>query len=466
MTTLPPTARLRRRKQRVPDLVGLLEPDATLVLKHRGFYDTRLIGTPDEGNPRVDVRYTKHSAPFETVVGQEPGKGQIIDSDAAITLTVSMESLSDFLPALFRRKDTAGENFINEFLWIFQHIFRSIETKIGQLYSYFDVFETPSEFLPWLASWVAFALDGNWSESDRRLFLKKAVELYKIRGTVRGLSQFITMYTGVEPNIIENDWPLDGFQIGVASTIGIDSAILPRISRAHCFIVEVPLDSDDLEDDEIIKIHQIISHEKPAHTTYYLRFTGEQERMTTWTGPVIGAYRVGSTAEVGRAEPEVEEETEVKEDVVKTRRRRRRAKDAASEETAKSSGRRRRRAKTEEEEDEEKSKLSAKDRLRARAKARAKAKRKAEGSAEEAEKPKTVKKEAKKAKPVGKRAEKKMSARDRLRARLKAKTEKLETASADAPKEQKKDDKKMTARERLRARAKAKAKAKKDKTGE
>jgi len=284
----------RRKKQKVPDLVGLQLRDARLVLSHRGFYDPNLLGTPREGEAQVEVRYTKDFAPYGTVVAQHPSKGQIIDSDEAIQLTVSMESLLDYLPGVYKRRDAVGGNFIQEFLWIFQHVFHSIESKIDRIHDYFDVFETPEEFLPWLAGWVAFSLDGDWSESQRRLFLKRAVELYRIRGTVRGLKTFIEMYTGVTPEILENKWPLDGFQIGVASTIGPDSAILPPINRAHCFMVEVPLDADEVDDDQIIKIHQIITSQKPAHTTYYLRFTGRKQKQTRWAGPVIGQYRVTS----------------------------------------------------------------------------------------------------------------------------------------------------------------------------
>jgi len=305
MATVSRSKTRRRRKQKVPHLTGLHVRDAQLVLRHRGFYDPALEETPDEG-PRVDIRYVKNFAPYGTVVAQQPSKGQIVDSDSVVHLTVSMESLLDYLPAIYRRNDVDGTNFIRDFLWIFQDIFHSIESKIDRMSTYFDVFESPEEFLPWLASWVAFALDGEWEEAERRLFLKKAVELYRIRGTVRGLTMMLKMYTGVEAEIIENAWPLEGFQIGVASTIGIDSAILPPIDRAHCFIVEVPLDVEVLEDDEIIKIHQIINQERPAHTTYYLRFTGTATSSSTWMGPVIGQYMV-SSATVLRGEDAVDE---------------------------------------------------------------------------------------------------------------------------------------------------------------
>ena len=51
-----------------------------------------------------------------------------------------------------------------------------------------------------------------------------------------------------------------------------DSIVLPPVNKAHCFMVEVPAGFTDASDETILKIHDIIRMEKPAHATYYLRF--------------------------------------------------------------------------------------------------------------------------------------------------------------------------------------------------
>ena len=52
--------------------------------------------------------------------------------------------------------------------------------------------------------------------------------------------------------------------------------ILPPVDLAHCFIVDMPVKFDDVAPEMVIRIHQIIAMEKPAHTHYYLRFAEEQ----------------------------------------------------------------------------------------------------------------------------------------------------------------------------------------------
>src|SRR5439155_14541872 len=128
-----------------------------------------------------------------------------------------------------------------DLLWITQHLFGSIEDILDIVHTYFDPLESPKEFIPWLAGWTAMILEEDWALEKKRKLIKKAIELYKIRGTVKGLKLFISMFTGHEPEIIENDWPFRGFQIEISSGIGIDTVILPPVNRAHTFVVEMPL---------------------------------------------------------------------------------------------------------------------------------------------------------------------------------------------------------------------------------
>jgi hypothetical protein len=52
--------------------------------------------------------------------------------------------------------------------------------------------------------------------------------------------------------------------------------ILPPVDLAHCFVVTMPIKFEAVTPEMVIRIHQIIQMEKPAHTHYYLRFAEEQ----------------------------------------------------------------------------------------------------------------------------------------------------------------------------------------------
>ena len=118
-------------------------------------------------------------------------------------------------------------------------------------------------------------LEEDWPLAKKRRLIRKAIELYRIRGTVKGLKLFIALFTGHEPDIKENQWPFRGWRIGATSEIGTDSVVLPPVNLAHTFIVEMPVSYKDVSPESVIRIHEIIQMEKPANTQYYLRFASE-----------------------------------------------------------------------------------------------------------------------------------------------------------------------------------------------
>jgi hypothetical protein len=119
-------------------------------------------------------------------------------------------------------------------------------------------------------------VDLDWPEAKKRALIKRAVDLYRIRGTRRALALFLKLFTGYEPNIEENTWPFKGFRVDTEARIGLDSVILPPVDLAHCFVVTMPIRFADVTPELVIRIHQIIQMEKPAHTHYYLRFHEEE----------------------------------------------------------------------------------------------------------------------------------------------------------------------------------------------
>ena len=83
--------------------------------------------------------------------------------------------------------------------------------------------------------------------------------------------------------------------------------ILPPVDLAHCFVVTMPIKFDDVTPEMVIRIHQIIQLEKPAHTHYYLQFAEEEGEVELREFFAIGLRSgIGIGAEVVRV---VDDET-------------------------------------------------------------------------------------------------------------------------------------------------------------
>jgi len=175
------------------------------------------------------------------------------------------ESLTDYLfrnlPAIYRAQGTEG--FLYRFLSLFGDILEEMEDEVFGIHHSLNPDTARSDFLPWLASWVALDLDETWSELRRRELIRRAVDLYKWRGTIKGIKTFVEIYTGVVPDILE---PFKtGWQIGVRSTFGEDTKIYEYSEDPHCFSVIVK-SFEDLTAEQKNKIMAVIELQKPAHT--------------------------------------------------------------------------------------------------------------------------------------------------------------------------------------------------------
>lgn len=112
-------------------------------------------------------------------------------------------SYLQYLPKVYQEDDTS-RSFLERFLSIFETTLSGFENEITNIAQYFNPLSTPKEFLNWLASWIALVLDENWSDDKKRKLIRLAPELYKKRGTLEGLKDYIKIYTGVSPAIIEH----------------------------------------------------------------------------------------------------------------------------------------------------------------------------------------------------------------------------------------------------------------------
>lgn len=271
----------RIRKLPVPDVVGLPLITADKVLRQAGF-------------PGAQVHYEESYDRPDHVIAQDPPRGSLLEENTPVRVRVSKQSLLRFLPTVYQPRSPGERTFLRDFLWIIQHLYDSVSRRLDTIHEVFHPYTTPANFLPWLASWFAISYDETMDEALRRRILREAVTLYRIRGTREAIERMVQLFTGIEVQIVENQWPFRGFRIGISSTIGVDTMILPDVSMGHTFVVKVPARPEDLGEAALVRLHRVLEAEKPASSNYFLQFA-DTEGVTEDTA----AWRVGVTSVIG-----------------------------------------------------------------------------------------------------------------------------------------------------------------------
>jgi len=200
--------------------------------------------SPAARPPAPPPAFTPPPAP-PAPVAEEPAEPAEPNSPPGVPHDAS--TYLKYLPAIY-----SADDFMGRFLLIFESILSPIDRTVGNLHYYFDPQITPAELLPWLASWLGLALDERWPEEQRRALILAAVDLYQWRGTRHGLSEFVRLYTGLTPEIVEH---------GVGRR-GVTEA------AAFRFTVRIKVPDPALVDRAVVEA--IIEAEKPAHTGYNL----------------------------------------------------------------------------------------------------------------------------------------------------------------------------------------------------
>lgn len=175
----------------------------------------------------------------------------------------------DFLPVLYREVD-----FIGRFMKIFEKAYQPVIDSFNTMWANLDPLTAPQALLPFLAHWVAWEFDSTWDIHQQRRLIRRAVELYRWRGTRKGLRLYLHLYTGLPldediPN--ENDKHIsitepfgDSFVLGEAQ---LGSAVLAGGQAFH-FVVRLRPEEPENINENLIR--RIIEQEKPAFCSYEL----------------------------------------------------------------------------------------------------------------------------------------------------------------------------------------------------
>lgn len=143
---------------------------------------------------------------------------------AAVPGLISPHPLGFALPGVYH-----DDPVIQSFLSAFDEVLAPIFSTLDNLDAYFDPRLTPPDFLEWLGGWVGMVLDEHWPLERRRKLVQAAVELYRWRGTVRGLAAHVALHTGVEPDIEESGGLVWSSRPGQAVPGTADSFVRVRV---------------------------------------------------------------------------------------------------------------------------------------------------------------------------------------------------------------------------------------------
>ncbi|MEC4815939.1 MAG: phage tail protein [Scytonema sp. PMC 1069.18] len=175
----------------------------------------------------------------------------------------------EFLPILYREVD-----YIGRFMKIFEMAFQPVIDSFNVMWASLDPLTAPRALLPFLSHWVAWPIDSVWNLHQQRRLIRRAVELYRWRGTRKGMRLYLHLYTGLpldehlpdeadkHISITEpfgQSFVLGEAQLGTATLAG---------GRPFHFVVRLRLDRPNSIHEELVR--QIIEQEKPAYCTYEL----------------------------------------------------------------------------------------------------------------------------------------------------------------------------------------------------
>ncbi|MHB1295104.1 MAG: FHA domain-containing protein [Anaerolineae bacterium] len=168
-----------------------------------------------------------------------PDAAQESDGDSRFGLPEDASRYMQYLPPIYQ-----VEPFLGRFLLAFEGILAPIEQTVDNMDLYLSPRTVPAFFLDRLADWLGLVLDEKWPLEKRRAVLAEAAELYRMRGTRRGLARHVELYAGVAPEIDE-----------------------PQDQPFHfCVRLQLPPGHDV----DRATLERIILANKPAHTTFAL----------------------------------------------------------------------------------------------------------------------------------------------------------------------------------------------------
>lgn len=180
---------------------------------------------------------------------------------------------------------------MRRFLFIFQQLMTSVVDRIDGIPSLTDPLTSDPKFLPWIASWVGFTLDESLPLHQQRELVRRAIRLYRTRGTQEGMQEIIQVLTAAPARVSAREKP-QPFVLGAATLAGgrnVSDRYLRGEPPAH-YLYQSERDAinffalvleprnrfakrfSERAPAVLRRLTQIVTAEKPAHVSFTVRF--------------------------------------------------------------------------------------------------------------------------------------------------------------------------------------------------
>ena len=161
---------------------------------------------------------------------------------------VSRHPLEQGLPGLLQQ-----DSFALRFTAAFDECLAPVFYALDNLHAYLDPGLAPEDFVDWLSGWVGLALDENVPLERRRGLVARAVDLYRWRGTIRGIAEQVETLTGTAPEVVDNG--------GVAWSTTPHADLPGRPEPSLTVRLRVPR-PDDVD---VRSVEAVVEAARPAH---------------------------------------------------------------------------------------------------------------------------------------------------------------------------------------------------------
>ena len=207
-------------------------------------------------------------------VNQSPNRSLNSDPIQESNFELNVRPRSDyttFLPTVYQEVD-----YIHRFIKIFEQAFDPVVNSFTSMWAHLDPLTAPQALLPFLAHWVDWQIDAELDLTYQRRLIRRAVEIYRCRGTRKGLRFYLHLYTGLpldehidreEDKAICITEPFgQGCLFGIAH-VGEDAII--GGGKPYHFDVRLRAQPNRSIDEQLVR--RIIDREKPAFCSYSLQ---------------------------------------------------------------------------------------------------------------------------------------------------------------------------------------------------